>query len=521
MVSEEPSLSSPASLKDSSEPSEEPRPLEPTKTNQSLADTFSLPRETTFIITVCMSQFITQANVGICLSPLDIIGADFGLVNQQGKLSWFLAGYSLTVGTFILVFGRCGDLFGYHRMFIIGFLWLALWSLIAGLSVYSNYILFIFARVLQGLGPAMLLPNGLAILGATYAPGRKKDMVFALFGAMAPNGAIIGAVFAALFSQLAWWPWTYWSMAIVSVVFAGVGFLVIEPIRHERNDDKESGEGVWVALDVPGAVAGITGLVLVNIAWNQAPTVSWGEPYVIVLLIVGVLFLGAFFVIEFRFAKHPLIPFHAFSTDVSFVLACIATGWGCFGTWIFYSWRFLLDIRGVTPLLASAQFAPPGVSGLVAAFVTGYLMSRIRPAWIMCMSLSAFTLGTVLITIAPVDQTYWALTFVSLVVIPWGMDMSFPAATLILSNAVPREHQGLAASLVTTVVNYSISLSLGFAGTIESQITSGETKEERLKGYRGALYFAIGLGGLGMGVSAVYAARSYMKTSRRRGDGDI
>ncbi|KAL2863188.1 MFS transporter [Aspergillus lucknowensis] len=477
--------------------------LQPVKTNQSLADSFSLPREIAFITIVCMSQFITQANVGICLSPLDIVGADFGLT-QPGELAWFLAGYSLTIGTFILVFGRCGDLFGYRRMFVIGFLWLALWSLVAGLSVYSNHILFIFARVLQGLGPAMLLPNGLAILRATYPPGKKKGMIFALFGATAPNGAIIGAVFAALFSQLAWWPWTYWSMAIVSVVCAAIAYLVIAPIRHTRPADP-----IFTSLDIPGAFTGITGLVLVNIAWNQAPTVSWSEPYVIVLLIVGALFLAAFFVIEFRFAKHPLIPFHAFSADVSFVLACVATGWGCFGTWIFYSWRFLHDSRGLTPLLASAQFIPPGISGLIAAFATGYLMSHVRPAWIMCMSLSAFTLGTILIAIAPVNQTYWALTFVSLIVIPWGMDMSFPAATLMLSNAVKREHQGLAASLVTTVVNYSISLSLGFAGTIESQITHGETAAERLRGYRSALYFAIGLGALGLGISALYTARSY------------
>ncbi|RDW84034.1 MDR family MFS transporter [Aspergillus mulundensis] len=494
--------------------------LHQTKTNQSIADTFSRPREIIFVIIVCMSQFITQANVGVCLSPLDIVGGAFGLTEQSG-LAWFLAGYSLTVGTFILVFGRCGDLFGYHRMYIIGFLWLALWSLVAGLAVYSNYILFIFARVLQGLGPAMLLPNGLAILGATYAPGKKKDMLFALFGATAPNGAICGAVFAALFSQLVWWPWTYWAMCIVSVVCAGIGYVVIAPIRHAH-----STENLFTALDVPGAFTGITGLVLVNIAWNQAPAVSWAEPYVIVLLIVGALFLAAFFVIEFKFAKHPLIPFHAFSTDVSFVLGCVATGWGCFGTWIYYSWRFLLDSRGATPLLASAQFVPPGISGLLASFATGFLMSRIRPPLIMCMSLTAFTVGTVLITIAPVDQTYWALTFVSMIVIPWGMDMSFPAATLMLSNAVAREHQGLAASLVTTIVNYSISLSLGFAGTIESQIVKGDSAEERLKGYRSALYFAIGLGGLGLGISVLYTVKSYTGGRKERqdealGDGEM
>ncbi|KAL4781746.1 major facilitator superfamily [Aspergillus varians] len=485
--------------------------LQATKTNESIADTFSLPREITFVIIVCMSQFITQANVGICLSPLDIVGADFGL-SKGPELAWFLAGYSLTVGTFILVFGRCGDLFGYRRMYVIGFLWLALWSFVAGISVYSNHILFIFARVLQGLGPAMLLPNGLAILGATYAPGKKKDMVFALFGATAPNGAIIGAVFAAIFSQFAWWPWTYWSMAIVSVVCAGIGYIVIAPIRHTR-----PAENLFVALDIPGATTGITGLVLVNIAWNQAPAVSWAEPYVIVLLILGALFLAAFFVIEFKYAKHPLIPLHAFSADVSFILACVAAGWGCFGTWIFYTWRFLIDSRSVSPILASAQFSPPCISGLLASVATGYLMSRIRPSLIMCISLTAFTVGTVLVAIAPVDQTYWALTFVSLVIIPWGMDMSFPAATLILSNSVKREHQGLAASLVTTVVNYSISLSLGFAGTIESQVVHGDSPGDRLKGYRSALYFAIGLSGLGLAVSVLYAARSYRRSSKGQG----
>ena len=80
----------------------------------------------------------------------------------------------------------------------------------------------------------------------------------------------------------------------------------------------------------------------------------------------------------------------------------------------------------------------------------------------MMMLMTVFTLGNILTAIAPVDQTYWALTFVTLLVIPWGMDLSFPAATLMLSDSVERKHQGIAASLMTTVVNYSISLSLGF-----------------------------------------------------------
>jgi hypothetical protein len=59
------------------------------------------------------------------------------------------------------------------------------------------------------------------------------------------------------------------------------------------------------------------------------------------------------------------------------------------------------------------------------------------------------------------------------------MDMSFPAATVILSNAMPKEHQGLAASLVNTMVNYSISIGLGIAGTVEANVIA----------HNGAMFF--------------------------------
>lgn len=81
--------------------------------------------------------------------------------------------------------------------------------------------------------------------------------------------------------------------------------------------------------------------------------------------------------------------------------------------------------------------------------------------------------------------------------------MSFPAATILLSNALPKEHQGIAASLVSTVVNYSISIGLGFAGTIESQVNGGGVKI--LAGYRGAWYMGIGLAGLGVGIALLFS----------------
>lgn len=177
--------------------------LSRTKSNVSIAEQMSPMNEFLFVSVVCLSQFMTQAALGQTLSILHVIGDSFGLTNP-GDLSWLIAGYSLTVGTFILVAGRFGDMFGYKRMLLLGYCWFSFWSMVAGLSVYSNHVLFVFARVLQGIGPAFCLTNGLALLGAAYAPGPRKDMVFALFGATAPGGSMVGAAFAGLFS-LAWW----------------------------------------------------------------------------------------------------------------------------------------------------------------------------------------------------------------------------------------------------------------------------------------------------------------------------
>lgn len=263
---------------------------------------------------------------------------------------------------------------------------------------------------------------------------------------------------------------------------------------------------------------GITSLVLINFAWNQSGVVTWKEPYVYVCLILGILLVPVFFYIERNISTSPLIPFDALSADVGFVLACVACGWSCFGIWVYYIWQQLEVLRGISPLLATAYTCPVAISGCIAAVTTGLLLSKLGPAMVMLMALLAFTVGSIIMATTPVHQIYWGQLFVCVVVIPWGMDMSFPAATIILSNSVHKKHQGIAASLVNTVVNYSISLGLGFAGTVDQQINNGGvTGADTLKGYRGALYMAIGLASLGLATSVAFLVS---KTSRDRKNRD-
>ncbi|KAJ5569961.1 uncharacterized protein N7459_009391 [Penicillium hispanicum] len=448
-----------------------------------------LPHEIAFVFVVCAAQLMTQAGLALSIAPLQPISASFNSTPKD--LTWASAGYSLTVGTFIFVSGRLGDVYGHRLIFVIGFAWFGFWSLLAGFSAWSNQIFFDCCRAFQGIGPALVLPNGVAILGRLYPPGRRKEMVFCFFGSVAPGGFILGATFSSLLAERVWWPWGYWVFTIACFIFSVLGFLVIPTIPHETPRQELS---TWHRLDGLGAITGVSGLVLINFAWNQAAGVGWSVPYTYVLLIVGIALMVLFLFVE-RKAAYPLLPSSVFKGETGWVLGCIAAGWSSFGVVTFYYYNILENIEGNTGLLVTAKFASASISGASAAIITGLLLSRIRPSIIMLIAMLAFSAGQALLASMPIGQIYWANAFVIPIITPWGMDMSFPSGILILSNAMPRQDQGCAGSLVNTVVNYSISMGLGLAGVVEYYVNDGGN--DALKGYRGATYTGVGLAGLG------------------------
>ncbi|KIW92749.1 uncharacterized protein Z519_06597 [Cladophialophora bantiana CBS 173.52] len=138
-------------------------------------------------------------------------------------------------------------------------------------------------------------------------------------------------------------------------------------------------------------------------------------------------------------------------------------------------------------------------SGLTSALAVGKLLGKIPASWIMVIGQVAYLVGSILAAARPVDSIYWTYCFFSVLIITIGMDTSFASATIIFSNAVPQRYQGMGARIDMTVVNYSISLGLGFAGTVETNINHGGlTRSDMLLGYRGALWFAVGLAGLSL-----------------------
>ncbi|KAF1958013.1 MFS general substrate transporter [Byssothecium circinans] len=505
---------------DSSSPSETAsRIIAPLSRPQTPDPPKTKTNEIAFIFITCIAQLLSLSALNQTVAPVLVL-AEYFHVEDYGNLSWFSASFSMSVGTFILPAGRLGDMYGHKKIYLAGWLWFCVWSLITGFSYASDHVLFSIFRAFQGIGPALLVPNAVALIGRTLPVGQKRMIGFACFGACGPLGATVGALFSALLAEHAWWPWSFWILSIVCLIVMGLAYLILP------SDDLDStiAEGRQrPKFDYWGTLTGVLGLVLVNFALNQAPLVTWSNPYIGTLLAVGCLFLIAFILVELYATDFPLIPIRGLRMDAVFALTCIVAGWASHGIWAYYLYLGLEHLRGHTALLTSAETSPVAITGVLFAFSTVWLIQRFGVSYVMFIAMTCFMTGSLLLVTMPIDQTYWAQTFVSVLIMPGAMNLSYPAASILMSSALPKEQQGIAASLVSTLVNYSISCGLGFAGTIDRYTTehearkrgiigrpapisdrSDEAAEIRLVGFKAVLWFSVALGAVGMAIAGLF-----------------
>src|SRR3569833_4051260 len=106
---------------------------------------------------------------------------------------------------------------------------------------------------MQGIGPALLVPTGQAMLGRAYRPGPRKNMVMALFSAAAPFGFVVGGAMASLVAVRASWPWAFWTIAAMCVALAAVSGLVLPEAGQTRKNGRGS---IWVPRGVVGMGVG-------------------------------------------------------------------------------------------------------------------------------------------------------------------------------------------------------------------------------------------------------------------------
>ena len=117
--------------------------------------------------------------------------------------TWPASAFALTAGSSLLVFGRLADMYGAQRVYMFGLIWFLIWTIIAGFAV--NEIMLDVARAFQGFGPAAVLTSGLSLLGSTYRPGPRKNLVFSFYAGAASVGFFVGILIGGLTSQYLRW----------------------------------------------------------------------------------------------------------------------------------------------------------------------------------------------------------------------------------------------------------------------------------------------------------------------------
>lgn len=283
--------------------------------------------EIIFVINVCLAQLLTLAGLSQTIAPGFIIGTHLGA--DYAKLSLATASYGMALGTLILPAGRLGDMFGHKRIFMFGWLWFAIWSMFCGFSDYRGYTMLVGGRAMQGIGPALIVPNGIALIGRTFPMGLKRNFSISCFGGMGPIGMVTGSAFSSLCAQKGWWQWSFWALAITCALISMLSFFIIPADSTRRSAESAAPKPKWwVKFDLPGALTGVSGLVLINFAFNEAPIVGWHRSYIPFILVLGLICFGIFIYIELRVASYPLIPIKGLNRDAAFTLVIIACGWG-------------------------------------------------------------------------------------------------------------------------------------------------------------------------------------------------
>ncbi|CAK44146.1 MFS general substrate transporter [Aspergillus niger ATCC 13496] len=387
---------------------------------------------------------------------------------------------TMTQGTFVLMSGRLGDVYGHRELLLAGGAWLSLCTLISAFC--SNFYAFVAMRALAGLGGAFIMPNAVALIASTNPPGRVRNLSLGFFAASAPTGGYFGALSLGAFMEGTEWKWFF-------VFIAAIGIATFVPLwalsSRETLLDRH-GKIDWI-----GSALGTSSLILFNFVWNQAPSVGWSTPYEIALLITSVILFGAFLLWEKSGTDYPIMPLEIFKApSILTLLLVVLLNYMAVGTLIWYQVLWLQDVWHWSPLHFAVGWTPFVICATGAASLAAWLVPRFAAQWILAIGTITILISNALMATVPVHQTYWAQVFPSIVLFSFCPDFVYTAAQIIASNSVRRHQQGIAGSLIGALNLYGVSLGLGFAATIEDQIAK---HSGRIMGYRAALYFGVGI----------------------------
>lgn len=369
------------------------------------------------------------------------IGNDFD--TDMAGLQWVINGYLVATSALILLGGSLGDIFGRRRVFLAGVVLFAVASVACGMA--PNVWMLVGARLVQGVGGALLTPGSLAILEASFRQEDRGRAIGAWSG-LSGVASAIGPFLGGWLIDAASWRWVF----LINIPLAAVVIVVtVWHVPESRNVDADG------RVDVPGAV--LIALALAGASWGliAAGDSGWTSPAVVVPLAVSVVALGAFVVTELRSA-HPMVPPSIFKS-AQFRAANIVTVvvYGGLGIVFFLFVLQLQLVLGYSALEAGAASLPITVLMLVLSSRSGHLAERIGPRLQMSVGPLLVAAGLAVMATVGAGDTYVTGVLPGVLLVGLGLAATVAPLTSTALAAVDDHHAGVASGVNTTVARAS------------------------------------------------------------------
>jgi EmrB/QacA subfamily drug resistance transporter len=411
------------------------------------------PRRWWALALLCGAFFMVILDATIVLVALPSIQADIGFSEQS--LQWVLSAYALAYAGLLLLGGRAADLLGRRRLFMIGVLFFTAASLMCGLAWSPAALLA--ARVVQGVGAAIMTPTALSIISTTFPEGPERNKALGIWGSLGGIGATAAWLIGGPLVDGPGWEWIFF----INIPL-GLAALALSPVLlHESR-----GALTRRSYDPAGALTITGALVLLVYAVVEAPDVGWGHVRTILLLAGSAVLVGAFVLIESRH-RAPLVPLRILRS------------------------RTLVGANAVMLLNGTLAFAIPFVLTLYAQQVLGYsavefgvgsvvlalgaaagaivgqaavLKVGFRPVAAAGMLLMGA--GSLLLTQVSVGGSYFGDIFFELLVVGPGVGLVFVTATVAALAGVAEHESGLASGLSNTALQIGAALGVAIVTTV-------------------------------------------------------
>jgi EmrB/QacA subfamily drug resistance transporter len=406
------------------------------------------------LVLLCAVQFLDVADTAIVNVALPSI--QHSLKFSQQNLQWVASGYILTYGGFLLLGGRLADLLGRRRMLLSGLAVFALTSLTAGLAHSSGVL--VAARLVQGIGAALMAPAALSELTTSFREGRDRNTALGVWGAISGMAAAAGVFLGGVLSQGPGWRWVFFVNPPICVVVA-VGAMAL--MADDRGVRKEGAD-----FDSQGAVLVTGGMLLLVYSLVRAPIVGWSSAQTISTLIGSFVLIMAFAFNELR-SRNPLVPFAILrvkglvAADLTQLIAFCG-----FFSMFFYATLYMQEILHYSPLRAGTAYLPITAGFAISGGLASQLVTRVGTRPVVVSGCLIAAVGIYSVARVPLHGSYVTDLLPGFLVMSLGAGAVFVSVTAAANAGVPPDKAGLAAGLLNSSQQLGSALGLAILSAV-------------------------------------------------------